>query len=590
MTARTRDRPAAEEVAKTSVPMVSPSTARAGGEGRLFGSITASDIADAVDAQTGFEIDRQADRPRRADQDRGHPPRAGQAAHRRRVPGHDRGRRPLAHPTRRGGAAGQSSPPRPQELHLGPEGRTERPAKIISSPQLRSAPSSPGARSVFNPSFHGSSTGCSAGGSVYRPTGRACSWFSMSRSEPPTRSPPGRPPVASPPRPRRRGVAARRHDARQEAIANAAGHPVRRLHKPAHAHIYDAVHTLYGAGQPVDPSPWPTSCAGPACSTPSGPPAPWSSSGATPATTNAGRYARIVEEHALLRRLIGTRRRDRRDRLLDARRRHQGLGPGRDARLRHQPAQGHQQHHQVDELLGLNLDRLEQLYGRATPSPAPPPATPTSTSSPPASSPTPSSSSAPAPPWERPSPSTPPPPHAHGVGTMGDDQLGDQVLADDGAPSRSHPVHRSRPTAAATGRARRRLHARRRRRPPMARPRPVGRAGGRGPTPARRCPGADHPADARRGSVRRGWSAARRVPARGPPLDLPERELPRRSLCDRLVAGLGHPATQVVDVAGQPTICSSASSASRCSISGIQDLLIRRIGIGLHGQGKRSGA
>jgi large subunit ribosomal protein L9 len=33
--------------------------ARAGGEGRLFGSVTASDIAEAVQKQTGAEIDRR---------------------------------------------------------------------------------------------------------------------------------------------------------------------------------------------------------------------------------------------------------------------------------------------------------------------------------------------------------------------------------------------------------------------------------------------------------------------------------------------------------------------------------------------------
>jgi large subunit ribosomal protein L9 len=33
--------------------------ARAGGEGRLFGSVTAAEIAEAVYDQTGFEIDRR---------------------------------------------------------------------------------------------------------------------------------------------------------------------------------------------------------------------------------------------------------------------------------------------------------------------------------------------------------------------------------------------------------------------------------------------------------------------------------------------------------------------------------------------------
>ena len=53
------DRAAAEEVARTLVPKVVTITARAGGEGKLFGSVTTSDVADAVAAQTGIELDRR---------------------------------------------------------------------------------------------------------------------------------------------------------------------------------------------------------------------------------------------------------------------------------------------------------------------------------------------------------------------------------------------------------------------------------------------------------------------------------------------------------------------------------------------------
>lgn len=53
------DRSAAEEVARTLVPRVVTITARASGEGKLFGSVTTSDIADAVTAQTGVTIDRR---------------------------------------------------------------------------------------------------------------------------------------------------------------------------------------------------------------------------------------------------------------------------------------------------------------------------------------------------------------------------------------------------------------------------------------------------------------------------------------------------------------------------------------------------
>jgi large subunit ribosomal protein L9 len=53
------DRAAAEEVARTLVPRVVTITARASGEGKLFGSVTSSDIAEAVTAQTGIELDRR---------------------------------------------------------------------------------------------------------------------------------------------------------------------------------------------------------------------------------------------------------------------------------------------------------------------------------------------------------------------------------------------------------------------------------------------------------------------------------------------------------------------------------------------------
>jgi large subunit ribosomal protein L9 len=53
------DRSAAEEIAKALVPRVINITARAGAEGKLFGSVTTSEVADAVTAQTGIELDRR---------------------------------------------------------------------------------------------------------------------------------------------------------------------------------------------------------------------------------------------------------------------------------------------------------------------------------------------------------------------------------------------------------------------------------------------------------------------------------------------------------------------------------------------------
>jgi large subunit ribosomal protein L9 len=54
-----QDRAAAEALATTLVPQVISLTARAGSEGKLFGSITAADIAAAIEAQTSVQIDRR---------------------------------------------------------------------------------------------------------------------------------------------------------------------------------------------------------------------------------------------------------------------------------------------------------------------------------------------------------------------------------------------------------------------------------------------------------------------------------------------------------------------------------------------------
>ncbi len=53
------DRAAAEAIAKKLVPQAITITARAGAEGKLFGSVTTAEVADAVAAQAGIEIDRR---------------------------------------------------------------------------------------------------------------------------------------------------------------------------------------------------------------------------------------------------------------------------------------------------------------------------------------------------------------------------------------------------------------------------------------------------------------------------------------------------------------------------------------------------
>jgi large subunit ribosomal protein L9 len=54
-----RDREAAEMVARQLVPKVIRILARAGAEGKLFGSVTSADVVAAVTEQTGIDLDRR---------------------------------------------------------------------------------------------------------------------------------------------------------------------------------------------------------------------------------------------------------------------------------------------------------------------------------------------------------------------------------------------------------------------------------------------------------------------------------------------------------------------------------------------------
>lgn len=53
-----KDREGAESIAQKLVPLVISIPARAGREGRLFGSVTPGDVVDAVAQQSGIELDR----------------------------------------------------------------------------------------------------------------------------------------------------------------------------------------------------------------------------------------------------------------------------------------------------------------------------------------------------------------------------------------------------------------------------------------------------------------------------------------------------------------------------------------------------
>ncbi|HZD66096.1 MAG TPA: replicative DNA helicase, partial [Acidimicrobiales bacterium] len=78
------------------------------------------------------------------------------------------------------------------------------------------------------------------------------------------------------------------------------------FYKPAHGHVFDAVVALYGQGEPTDAVTVAEELrrAG-LLEAVGGPAVLISLQAGTPATSNAASYARIIEEHALLRRLIG---------------------------------------------------------------------------------------------------------------------------------------------------------------------------------------------------------------------------------------------------------------------------------------------
>jgi replicative DNA helicase len=77
------------------------------------------------------------------------------------------------------------------------------------------------------------------------------------------------------------------------------------FYKPAHGHIFEAITSLYGAGEPSDSVTVADELrrAG-LLDAIGGQSALVALQNSTPAAASAGRYAKIVEEHALLRRMI----------------------------------------------------------------------------------------------------------------------------------------------------------------------------------------------------------------------------------------------------------------------------------------------
>lgn len=78
------------------------------------------------------------------------------------------------------------------------------------------------------------------------------------------------------------------------------------FYKPAHGHIFEAITSLSAAGEPADPVTVAEELRRAGLLDAIGGPATLVTlQASTPAISNASRYARIIEEHALLRRLIG---------------------------------------------------------------------------------------------------------------------------------------------------------------------------------------------------------------------------------------------------------------------------------------------
>ena len=137
------------------------------------------------------------------------------------------------------------------------------------------------------------------------------------------------------------------------------------FYKPAHGHVYDAICALNAAGEPADPVTVSEELrrAG-LIEAVGGPGILVALQASTPAISNAARYARIVEEHALLRRLIGTA----------AEIAELGYSLPDDVTGAIDRAEAMvfdvAQHRVADslahihDLLDANLDRLEQLYER----------------------------------------------------------------------------------------------------------------------------------------------------------------------------------------------------------------------------------
>ena len=176
------------------------------------------------------------------------------------------------------------------------------------------------------------------------------------------------------------------------------------FYKSSHGHIFSAITSLFSQGEPAD---WVTvteELRRRGLLETIGDPSVFVSLQAnTPSIGNAEYYARIIEELALLRRLVSVAGEITELGLQPPRGRLRGARPGREPGVRSRPAPGGRLD---DAAAGSARDRASTISSSsspgATPSPAWPPATPISTSNWPACSRRTSSWSGPGRPWARP--------------------------------------------------------------------------------------------------------------------------------------------------------------------------------------------
>jgi len=312
-----RDREAAETVARALVPAVIKIPARAGVEGKLFGSVTAADVVEAVAQQTGVSLDRRRlhmDEPIKTLGTHEVPVKLHAEVEFRvtveittfRADAYDRVSR---NPVVRFGDTVDDDLSRRDFTVNANERRASRSALVRVTPpwhhgtyvRWRSRPLWTAA-----PLIHRVSTRNRCSDSTDGPA-RVGVLMVQSLDDARRRSRSGStgrvPPHNLQAEESLLGAMLLSRDAIASAVEMCG---VDDFYKPAHGHVFDAICSLYAQGEPADPVTVADELRrADLLEAIGGTGTLISLQANTPATANAGRYARIVEEHALLRRLIG---------------------------------------------------------------------------------------------------------------------------------------------------------------------------------------------------------------------------------------------------------------------------------------------